>query len=37
MTEDEWITPDDVQEIRKLDTVGGVSVSNNYDGETGDR
>ena len=34
MTEDEWITPDDVQEIRKLDTVGGVSVSNNYDGET---
>ena len=30
----EWITPDDVQEIRKLDTVGGVSVSNNYDGET---
>ena len=29
MTEDEWITPDDVQEIRKLDT-----VSNNYDGET---
>ena len=23
-----------VQEIRKLDTVGGVSVSNNYDGET---
>ena len=25
---------EDVQEIRKLDTVGGVSVSNNYDGET---
>ena len=23
-----------MQEIRKLDTVGGVSVSNNYDGET---
>ena len=34
MTEDEWITPEDVQEVRKLDDVEGVSVSNSYDGET---
>ena len=34
MTEGEWITPDDVQEVRQLDAVEGISVSNSYDGET---
>ena len=34
ITEGEWITPDDVQEVRQLDAVEGVSVSNSYDGET---
>ena len=34
MTESEYITADDVQAIRKLDTVEGVSVSESYDGET---
>ena len=27
MTEDEWITPDDVQEIRKLDTLPTVTAT----------
>ena len=34
MTESEYITADDVQAIRELDTVEGVSVSESYDGET---
>ena len=34
MTESEFITADDVQAIRELDTVEGVSVSESYDGET---
>lgn len=34
MTESEYITADDVQVIRELDTVEGVSVSESYDGET---
>ena len=34
MTESEYITTDDVQAIRELDTVEGVSVSESYDGET---
>lgn len=33
MTESEYITADDVQAIRELDTVEGVSVSESYDGE----
>ena len=34
MTESEYITADDVQAIRELDTVEGVSTSQSYDGET---
>ena len=34
MTESEFITADDVQAIRELDAVEGVSVSESYDGET---
>ena len=34
MTESEYITADDVQAIRDLDTVEGVSTSQSYDGET---
>lgn len=34
ITESEYITADDVQEIRTLDTVEGVNVSESYDGET---
>lgn len=34
ITESEYITSDDIQAIRELDTVEGVSVSESYDGET---
>ena len=32
--ESEFITKDDIEEIRRLDTVEGVNVSESYDGET---
>ena len=32
MTEDEWITPDDVQEIRKLDTEPFTGIGKTYSG-----
>ena len=34
MSEDEWILPEDVEAVRALDNVEGVSISESYDGET---
>lgn len=34
MAEDEWILPGDVDAVRQLDSVEGVSISESYDGET---
>lgn len=33
-SEDEWIYPDDVEAVRELDNVEGVSISESYEGET---
>ena len=34
ITESEFITAEDVQDVREIDTVEGVNVSESYDGET---
>lgn len=34
MSEEVWITPEDIQEIRDLKYVDGVSVADSYNGET---
>ena len=34
MSEDVWITPEDLAAVRELDNVEGVSISENYMGET---
>lgn len=34
MTEQEWITPEDIDAVRKLESVEGVNVGDSYDGET---
>lgn len=33
-TEDEWIRPEDIEAVRELDSVEGVSISESYEGET---
>ena len=34
ITEQEWITPEDINAVRDLESVEGVSVAESYDGET---
>lgn len=34
MSEEEWILPEDVEAVRELKNVEGVSISESYDGET---
>ncbi len=34
MSEDEWILPEDVDAVRNMQNVEGVSISESYDGET---
>ncbi|HJB16962.1 MAG TPA: ABC transporter permease [Candidatus Blautia excrementipullorum] len=34
MSEDEWILPEDVEAVRNMQNVEGVSISESYDGET---
>ena len=34
ITEQEWITPEDINAVRELESVEGVSVAESYDGET---
>lgn len=34
MSEEEWILPEDVEAVRELENVEGVSISESYDGET---
>ena len=34
MTENVWITPEDLEAVRKMDNVEGVSISESYNGET---
>ena len=34
VTDEEWITPEDIAAVRELECVAGVSVSDSYDGET---
>lgn len=34
MSEDEWIFPEDVEAVRNMQNVEGVSISESYDGET---
>ena len=34
ITEQEWITPEDINAVRELESVEGVNVAESYDGET---
>ena len=34
ISDDEWITPEDIDAVRELECVDGVSVSDGYEGET---